>query len=750
MAKANKSKSVKTKKPASLKDTKLFQNLQRSALQYMQGKAYRPMKPEELIAKLNVIEQHCDLFQEVLDDLVEQRKLEHKNGQYHLRQEDILIAPGVIRMHPRGFGFVQLNDPSLFAQDIFIPKPFTQGAIDGDTVEVEINLREIGPKGPDGQVLSIIKRNRTHLVGTISTVHKLGSAMAYVPLLGGGQEVVVQFKGKDKLSKGERVSLEVLEWGSKHQPTVCQAVKLLGHIDNPSSDVNVAIAEFDLRSEFSPLILEEAEKLGTRVSTREIANRRDLRDLEIFTIDPETAKDFDDALNLTKDAKGHYHLGVHIADVSHYVRPGTALDVEAQLRCNSTYFPGYCLPMLPSVLSDNLCSLKPKVNRLTVSVFMEFDPHGHMVHYEVARTVIRSAMRFSYEQAKEVLDGKRKSEHAPTLKLMVELCGLLKRKRSERGSVEFSLPELVIRVDKEGVPQGTQYIEYDITHQLVEEFMVKANEVVATHVNNQGRNLTYRIHDEPSEDQLRDFAALAESFGFKLSQKPTPVELQQLFEEAGSTSYGPYLATRYIRSMRLACYSVENIGHYGLGLTHYCHFTSPIRRYVDLVAHRILFGESDDLQELQRTSTRCSDRERISAKAENQVTLLKKLRYLEKIHQESPGRFYDAVVTSVKPFGLFFELIDFMIEGFLHISELGHDYYNFNSTRMQLEGSHRGGVYGAGVRISVKLKEIDLTLLETQWALESGVEGEQVPRRKEKSSGKHERRRKEKRKEKRK
>lgn len=716
-------------------------------MQFMQGKAYRPMKREELFEKLHFVEQHGDLFKAVLEDLAQQGKVKYENSLYSWKQDDKMVATGVIRMHPRGFGFVQLADNSHFTQDIFIPKPFTQDAIDGDTVEVEIDLTEIGPKGPDGRVISILKRNRTHLVGTISSIDKL-SAYAYVPLLGGGQEVVVQLKAKEKLYKGDRVSLEVLEWGSKQKPTVCHAVQLLGNIDNPSSDIQVAITEFQLRSEFAAPIVEEAKKLGTRVSTKEIANRRDLRDLEIFTIDPETAKDFDDALSLTKDAKGHYHLGVHIADVSHYVRPGTELDAEAQLRCNSTYFPGYCLPMLPSVLSDNLCSLKADVNRLTVSVFMEFDPHGHMVHYEIARTVIRSAKRFSYEQAKEVLDGKRKSVHAPTLKLMVELCGLLKRRRSERGSVEFSLPELVIRVDKEGVPQGTQYVEYDITHQLVEEFMVKANEVVATYVNDQGRNLTYRIHDEPSEDQMRDFTALAESFGFKLSPKPTQVELQQLFEEARSTSYGPYLATRYIRSMRLACYSVENIGHYGLGLTHYCHFTSPIRRYVDLVAHRILFGEKDDLQELQQISTRCSDRERISAKAENQVTLLKKLRYLQQVHEESPGRSYDAVVTSVKPFGLFFELIDFMIEGFLHISELGRDYYNFNSTRMQLEGSHSGGVYGAGVRISVNLKEINLILLETEWSLESGVEGQYKPRRDQKLKKKKQEHKKQKRKEK--
>lgn len=262
---------------------------------------------------------------------------------------------------------------------------------------------------------------------------------------------------------------------------------------------------------------------------------------------------------------------------------------------------------------------------------------------------------------------------------MNELCLLLKRKRYERGSLEFALPELVVLVDEKGMPYGTDYVTYDITHQLVEEFMVKANEVVALHLSNHGKNLTYRVHDVPAEDNLRDFAMLAAAFGFRVPDKPAPADLQKLFKEATETSYGTYLASSYIRRMRLAIYSAENIGHYGLSLSHYCHFTSPIRRYVDLVVHRILFGESDNLDYLTAVSNQCSEQERISARAEGHVVILKKLRLLDALHKQEEGSYkeYAAIITRVKNFGIYFEIMDFLLEGFLHISDLEEDYFVF-------------------------------------------------------------------------
>ncbi len=300
---------------------------------------------------------------------------------------------------------------------------------------------------------------------------------------------------------------------------------------------------------------------------------------------------------------------------------------------------------------------------------------------------------------------------------MVELCALLKRKRYERGSIEFAMPELVVLVDANGVPTGTDYVSYDITHQLVEEFMLKANEIVATHLTKGGKNLTYRIHDVPAEENMKDFSMLARGFGFELSENPSNADLQKLFDEAMNTTYGQYLATSYIRRMRLAIYSADNIGHYGLSLTHYCHFTSPIRRYVDLVVHRILFGEDDNKEALDIIAERCSEQERISAKAENSVYLLKKLRLINHDYQQDAYKQYEAVVTRVKPFGFFFELIDLMLEGFIHVSEIDNDYYIYDEGNLKLEGRRSGQTYSAGEKITVMLKEIDLITLETKWSL---------------------------------
>lgn len=722
------------------RENKLFQNLLKIVTQYIQGKRFVPQKESELFERLKLPAQHTDIFHEIMQTLLEQGIVARKAGLFTVNVQKKVsddMALGILRVHPRGFGFLQPEDSQRFPQDIFIPKHLTQNAVDGDTVEVKVNLEVVSEKGPEGKVITILARGRTHIAGIVRAVEKHGDIVVYVPLLGPSQRVIVESSPKQVLQEGDRIVMKVREWGAKDTETVCELSNYLGHISDPSCDIKAAIAEYELRAEFPAKVVSEAESYGSRVSTKEIALREDLRQTECFTIDPDTAKDFDDAISVSKDAHGHYHLGVHIADVSYYVKPGTALDKEAKMRCNSTYFPRFCLPMLPSVLSDNLCSLKANVNRLTASVIMEFDASGSLVHYRVARTVIKSAKRFSYREAKEVLDGKKKSSHLPTLNLMVELCGLLKQKRYERGSIEFSIPELVVMVDENGVPQGTDYISYDITHQLVEEFMLKANETVAWHLSKMGKNLTYRIHEEPAEENMRDFSLLATAFGFRLSDNPTPKEMQQLFDEAANTTYGPYLATSYIRRMRLAFYSPDNVGHYGLGLTHYCHFTSPIRRYVDLVAHRILFGEDDDREELEMISAQCSTQERISAKAESSVVILKKLRLLNSIHEKEPFKEYQAVVTRVKNFGFSFEVIDLMLEGFLHVSELHNDYYVYDETRMTLRGRHHGETYRSGDRVSVLLRSVDFILLESKWgfagAKEERPEGKGKFARREKS-----------------
>lgn len=625
-------------------------------------------------------------------------------------------AEGVLRVHSRGFGFLQPDDRSRFPEDIFVPKQRTEGAIDGDRVRVEIVPSPYSDKGPEGRVTAILERSRNQLAVTVYRLEKDGSAYAHSPLL--GEELVfIERPSKRRLKVGDRFVLEMFDWGNEHRAPQGEILHFIGPLSDPSKDVQAAIAEFELDHVFPPEVLKEVKAFGTTVKKKDLRDREDLRSLETFTIDPETAKDFDDALTLSRDQDGPFHLVVHIADVSHYVRPNTALDDEAQRRCNSTYFPGEVVPMLPHELSSHLCSLQPHVDRLAVSVFVTIDPSGDVLDSRVTKSVIHSDERYTYEQARDILAGKEKSAHTKTLHLMQELCLLLKKQRAKRGSIEFALPEVVVRVDPKGDPQGIEIIEYDVTHQLVEEFMLKANEIVATKLFEENKPLSYRIHEAPNPSNLAAFASLATRFGYTLSSEPTSPELQALFDAARNEPHGQFLATAFIRSLKLASYSPDNIGHWGLNLEHYTHFTSPIRRYIDLVVHRVLFDESPSDLNLNEVSEQCSLKERLSAKAEGRVKLLKKLRLLDRLHKENPKRSYKAVITSAKPFGLAFEVEEVMVEGFVHISLIDSDYYDFDEKAGGLIGADSGKQYLTGDTISVKLDHLNLIDGQTSWRI---------------------------------
>jgi ribonuclease R len=711
------------KQKESVKQLRLTDNLSKAIVQFMTGKRYRPMKEEELFERLHIPPQLWNSCAKIITDLIRTGEIEIDKELLSLEQEKEEVVSGILRMHAKGFGFVIPDNPSEHPQDIFIPKHLTDNAVDGDHVEVVLNLEFVSDKGPEGQIVSVLKRARKHLAGTIRQVNANGDIIAYVPLLGASKPVIVQADADHSLKIGDRVILNVLEWGTEREPTTCQLSNIIGNMADPSCDILAAVEEFDIRSTFPKSALDQAKTYGKKVPAKELKKRVDLSKEECFTIDPDTAKDFDDALTLTKDRKGNYHLGVHIADVAHYVPLDSPLDKEAIQRSNSTYFPGTCVPMLPEELSNELCSLKPDEIRLTVSVLMDFDKHGTLLKQEVVRSYIKSKKRFTYFEAKDVLDGKKKSPHAKTLKLMVELCLLLKKKRYERGSIDFALPELVIVTDEKGEPQGLKKIEYDITHQLVEEFMLKANETVAIELNNRGKRLIYRVHETPQEENFEDFLQFARTLGFKVPQKLAAGDLQKLFEEARESPSFQQLSVAFIRSMRLAQYSPENVGHFGLALEHYCHFTSPIRRYSDLIIERLLFDEEPEDIDLNKIAQHCSEQERISFRAETSVKTLKKLRLLHRYFGEDPHREYKAIVTKIKPFGLFFEMQDLMLEGFLHISELENDYFIFDEKRNLLYGRSSGKIHKLGELIKVRLARVDLLQLESNWMLSSDLPG---------------------------
>jgi ribonuclease R len=687
-------------------------------LECIQKNSYQPITTEELFIKIHLSPSSSSAFQLAIDALIKGNQICLKKKKvYPLKQDQEQILNGTLRLHPKGFGFVIPNERAKWPQDIFIPKNYTESAIDGDLVKVAVNTNSSSEKGPEGKILSILKRAHSQLAGTICAVHSSRELAAHIPLLGNNKPIVIRSSPSLSCKIGDRVILRVDEWGSKEKPTICTISQIIGNIIDPSCDVKATTLEFNLRSDFPENVITEAKGFGNKVRVSDLKNRMDLTGLTCFTIDPDTAKDFDDALSLTKDEKGHFHLGVHIADVAHYVKPNSSLDQEALLRANSTYFPGTCVPMLPEELSNQLCSLKANVKRLTVSVLIKMDSYGKVLHFEIVRSYIKSAKRFSYFEAKEILDGKKKNAHTSTLRLMVDLCLLLKKQRRERGSIDFSLPEISLVIDKNGLPLGVKKIEYDITHQLVEEFMLKANELVALELTHRGKQLIYRVHEEPNPENIKDFFELARTFGLHVASNSTFKDIPELFQQAQENPFLSQLSIAFIRSMKLAQYSTENMGHFGLCLEHYCHFTSPIRRYSDLIIQRLLFNEEPKELDLKEIATHCSEQERISFRAENSVVTLKKLRLLEKEFLRDPLRYHAAIVTKIKPFGLYFELIELMLEGFLHISELEDDYFIFDERASILKGRFTGHIHRLGEKIFVQIARIDLIFLESRWML---------------------------------
>ncbi|MCY3974051.1 MAG: ribonuclease R [Simkaniaceae bacterium] len=627
---------------------------------------------------------------------------------------------GVIHVHPRGFGFVTPSSDTKGkgrrTQDIFIPKSYIKNAMDGDVVKVAIAPEGSGDKGPEGRILAIIETNKKNLVGVVRFCGK-SYYIAYVPALGEERPAYVKPRAKEKYVVGERLLVQIIDRGDEEEPIICRAIESIGLIDDPSTDIPAVLKEFDISPDFPEEVLREVGRLPKKVLKKEMKGRSDLTELETFTIDPDTARDFDDALSLTKDEKG-YRLAVHIADVSHYVRIGSALDEEAARRCNSTYFPGLCIPMIPEALADNLCSLREGEIRLTVSVLTRYDLKGKCLSSSIERSYIRSRKRFTYEEAKQVLDRKRKSVHYSTLKLMEKLCLLMKKERMARGSIDLALPETVIRVDEKGKPTGYEVVDYDITHRIVEEFMLKANEIVASHLVDSASASMFRVHDNPDKETLETFYALCRTLGFSLPADPSCTDLQKVFTEAKKTPYLQTLSIAFIKSMKLASYSEWNTGHFGLALDNYCHFTSPIRRYGDLVLHRLLFAEEEVAEEkLRMIAENCSQKERVSFRAESNILIIKKLRLLADFLESDPKKIYEGIVTKVKPFGIFFEIICLQIGGMIHISELSDDYYTFLQDKGMLVSETGEYTFKTGDTVRVMLRSVDPATSESTWTL---------------------------------
>ncbi len=611
------------------------------------------------------------------------------------------LVRGVFVTTRRGFGFVRRSEGG--GEDIFVHARNAEGVIQGD--EVEVLVTEKGKFGkPEGRIVRIAKRPRTTLIGIF--VERSGAPFLQAFESPSPDDLPLRSKGGFRAKPGMVVEVD--------RKTMAVA-KIFGMPDDPGVDTEVIIRRFGLAADFPEDALAEAGACGLDVSGEALAGRRDFRDWPTVTIDGETAQDFDDAVSVRRLENGNTLLGVHIADVSHYVRPGTALDREAYDRATSVYFPGRTLPMLPERLSNDLCSLRPRVPRLTVSVLMEIDEGGRIVGTDFAPSVIQTVERMTYTSVFKIFEGakserRRYSRLVPDFLIMRDLARLLRASRLGRGSLDFDLvePELVY---EEGKLKAVAAAERNEAHRLIEDFMVAANVAVATYFTERGIPAVYRVHDVPAVGDLEKLREILGHFGYSLPEpdKIRATDLARVLEKAKGRPEEKFIGIQVLRAMKIASYSTENVGHYGLAQTDYTHFTSPIRRYPDLVVHRILKAalrrEKTAAAGLDETALHSSERERNADAAEQALVEWRIFRLLK----ERLGDAFSGIIVDIAKAGLVVELDGYFVEGLLPFQALGGDYYRRTSART-LRGRRRGKRYDLGDRIDVILVACDPVL----------------------------------------
>lgn len=649
-----------------------------------------------------------------------------KGGNYGVPAKMNLVT-GRLQMHPDGFGFVL---PDEGGEDVFVRAKGVDSAMHGDHVVARVEGQKPGGKR-DGSIIRIIERAHKTLVGRYEKGRKFGYVVAEEKRI--LQDVYVP-KGEDMGAKdGDVVLVEITSYPVKNRSPEGLIIQVIGRPDDPEVEIQSIIIKHNISAIFPEEVLAEAGSVPDSVSASDIEGRVDLRGMTTVTIDGETARDFDDAVSVRREKNGNIRLWVSIADVSHYVKEGSPLDKEAYARSTSVYFPDRCIPMLPERLSNGICSLNPRVDRLTMTAEMEFNKNGERVDQRFYSSVIRSDFRLTYTAVKEILvDGdetltREYETILPDLKTMEELCDYLKGFRKERGCIDFDLPEAQIIIDIQGGIEAIVRSERNLAHMIVEEFMLAANEAVASHLTGKKIPLLYRIHEEPDSEKLVNFREFIHNFGYSLKgDSPAPKELQRILGEVSGRPEERTINHVLLRSMKQAVYSPKNIGHFGLASEEYCHFTSPIRRYPDLMIHRAMklaaakgkgHGKVVETlaERLPLMGEETSSRERKAMEAERDVVDLKKTQFmLDKVGEE-----YGGFITGVTSFGLFVELEGLFVEGLVHVSSLGDDYYIYDEKGHSLTGERLKRVFRMGdelrvsvAKVDIDKRQIDFTLLD--------------------------------------
>ena len=714
-------------------------NLNDTILSHVNSPNYKPVKPKVIAKQLGLENADASKLKRTIKQLVKEGKLAY--GPSHLvcsvlggreeshgpnKRKNSKHVVGTFRRVQGGFGFVRPeNTPATEGRDadIYIPANNAGDAANGDTVR----LRLSGKKGrlgkQEGRVIDIVERATNQFVGT----YFIRDGMGYVQVDGKlfTEPIYVGDPGAKGAQPDDKVVLEMVRFPSHLRDGEGVLVDILGNRGQPGVDTLSIIHEFNLPSEFDEDALENARKQAEKFDESITGRRKDLTTETVITIDPATARDFDDAISLTKNQNGHWELGVHIADVSHFVRPKSALDRMAKDRATSVYLPDRVIPMLPEVISNNLASLQPDKVRYAMTARIEFSPEGNRVDTQVFKSAIKSCRRFTYEEVDCFLADRAgwKRKLTPEVHGLVgrmhELAMLLRQRRMKRGSLELTMPELSIDLDKNGQVTGAHLEENTVSHQIIEEFMLIANEAVAEMLHDNGLIFLRRVHGAPDPRKLKALNEFVKELGLKTESLESRFALQELLETVKGDPRQHAVNYSLLRSMQRAIYSPEEEGHYALASTCYCHFTSPIRRYPDLTIHRLIDAVNrgkppqQDLGNLLNLGDHCSEREQRATAAERELTKVKLLHFLE----DKVGMELEGIVTGVESFGLFVMGTQLPAEGFVHISALSDDYYKYEKSGHVIKGFRSGNTYRLGDKVQVAVASVDVERRELDFRL---------------------------------
>jgi len=680
-------------------------------VQYIKKSADRGANLQRILEEFEATPAARKQIKDILNQLVKEGRLaKHRGNRYEAAARN--LAEGTIVVHRDGYGFVILKEkiPGINS-DIYIPESLISSAMNGDVVKVEVTLRKAGGRA-EGRVVTVEKRARETVVGQLRFD---GDVYFVAPM---DEKLPPKILIDDEVSehKDKIVEVKITRFPTETRWPVGKIVSVIGFIDDPNVETNVIIKKFGLPTRFPPDVETEVAAIPDTLTDKDFIGRDDFRKRNTITIDPRTARDFDDAIDVEVLPDGSFQLGVHIADVSHFVPPDSAMDNEARYRGTSVYFPDRVLPMLPEKVSNNLCSLNPGTDRLALSVMMHLSRTGEVMDYSFHKSVIHSKERMVYEDVQRVLDGdrmleQRYSQVVPFIRNIARLALIIQKRRQSRGAIDFDLPEPLLTYDEEGMVTGITKSVRLFSHRIVEEFMILANEVVAHHLEENDIPSLYRVHEEPDPTKVQDFAEIVSGFGLKFQPKQMePVEFQKFISSIERRPEERMLSYLMLRSFKQARYSEENIGHFGLASDSYTHFTSPIRRYPDLIVHRILKAAIARKKEpiipaaqLEAIATESSERERLADQAERELFEWKKMLLME----QHLGDTFDAIIIAVWKDGFVVELVDYFIEGSVPVAEIPDDYYQLDSASHALIGRRSKQRFRLGDRITVQVTRVD-------------------------------------------